>query len=474
MTPTNKKSSISRRKFLRNSGCAALGCTTLFSSLINMKAIASAALDKKSEEAGGDYKALVCILLAGGADSHNMLIPRGNFEYNEYLTTRSNLAIPQSQVIPLNHDPHQGKLFGHHPQMPQTAELFNQGKLSWISNAGTLIEPISKTEYESNTKRTPLGLYSHSDQIKHWQTGRPGDRGTHGWAGRIADLIHAQNSNPNLSMNVSLSGTNFFQNGENTTEYSIRPSGEFGLNGYGVENQYHTIRDQAVNDILERDYADLFEKTYARTFRKSVEANMEMEEALDQAAELNTSFSNTSLSDQLKMIAKVISARENLGFNRQTFFVNFGGWDHHDEVLESQIEMLPVLDSALAEFSAALEELGVSDQVTTFTASDFGRTLTSNGDGSDHAWGSNVMVMGGSVDGGKIFGNYPSLELNSELMLPRGVLIPTTSTAEYFAELAMWFGVSQGDLFELFPDLENFYVPGASAPIGFMNQIQGL
>lgn len=466
MSPT-KKTIQSRRTFLRNSGCAALASTTMLSSLVNMKAIAAATLDKKEEF--GDYKALVCILLAGGADSHNMLIPRGANEYNEYLTTRSNLAIPQSQILPLNHPPINGKLFGVHPEMPQTRSLFNSGKLAWLSNVGTLIEPITKAQYEANSALTPLGLFSHSDQIKHWQTGRPGDRTSHGWAGRMADLIQSQNANQNLSMNVSLSGNNFFQSGENANEFSIKSSGQFGLDGYATQNNYHTVRNDAINDILERDYTDIYKKTYINTMKKSVAGSLEMEEALASVGEFNTQFSNTTLSDQLKMIAKVIGAREELGFGRQTFFINVGGWDHHDEILESQQEQLPILDSALSEFMSVLEELGVENDVTTFTISDFGRTLTSNGDGSDHAWGGNAMVMGGAVNGGQIFGETPSLELGSDLMLPRGVLIPTTSASEYFAELAAWFGVAQSDLFDIFPDLQNFYTPGNGYPIGFMN-----
>ncbi|MFT6174585.1 MAG: hypothetical protein ACJAY4_000804 [Cryomorphaceae bacterium] len=467
MSPT-KKTIQSRRTFLRNSGCAALASTTMLSSLVNMKAIAAATLDKKEEF--GDYKALVCILLAGGADSHNMLIPRGANEYNEYLTTRSNLAIPQSQILPLNHPPINGKLFGVHPEMPQTRSLFNSGKLAWLSNVGTLIEPITKAQYEANSALTPLGLFSHSDQIKHWQTGRPGERASHGWAGRMADLIQSQNANQNLSMNVSLSGNNFFQSGENANEFSIKSSGQFGLDGYATQNNYHTVRNDAINDILERDYTDIYKKTYINTMKKSVAGSLEMEEALASVGEFNTQFSNTTLSDQLKMIAKVIGAREELGFGRQTFFINVGGWDHHDEILESQQEQLPILDSALSEFMSVLEELGVENDVTTFTISDFGRTLTSNGDGSDHAWGGNAMVKGGAVNGGQIFGETPSLELGSDLMLPRGVLIPTTSASEYFAELAAWFGVAQSDLFDIFPDLQNFYTPGNGYPIGFMNQ----
>ncbi|MGB6034669.1 MAG: hypothetical protein WBG42_00275, partial [Cryomorphaceae bacterium] len=306
MSP-KKKTIQSRRTFLKNTGCAALASTTLLSSLVNMKAIASATLDKK--ENFGDYKALVCILLSGGADSHNMLIPRGANEYNEYLITRSNLAIPQSQILPLNHPPTNGKLFGVHPEMPQTRNLFNSGKLAWISNVGTLVEPITKAQYEANSRLTPLGLFSHSDQIKHWQTGRPGERTAHGWAGRISDLIQSQNANPNLSMNVSLSGNNFFQSGENSIEFSIKSDGSFGLDGYATENNYHAVRDKAINSLLERDYSDIYKKTYTNTMKKSLEGSLEMEEALASVGEFSTEFSNNTLSDQLKMIAKVIGAR---------------------------------------------------------------------------------------------------------------------------------------------------------------------
>jgi uncharacterized protein (DUF1501 family) len=433
-----------------------------------MKAIASAALDKKDDFT--DYKALVCILLAGGADSHNMLIPRGFNEYDEYLTTRSNLAIPQSQIIPLTHEPVGGKLFGVHPDMPQTASLFNSGKLAWVSNVGTLVEPITKAQYEANSVQTPLGLFSHSDQIKHWQTGRPAERSSHGWGGRMADLIQSQNANNSMSMNMSLSGNNYFQKGEVSNEFSIPSSGDLGLKGRNTENNYLILREQGINSILEQDYSDIYKKAYIDTFKKSIEGNLELEEALATVEEFSTTFSASSLSEELKMIAKVISARETLGFSRQTFFVNFGGWDSHDEILESQQEKLPILDAALSEFMAVLEEMGVSNNVTTFTISDFGRTLTSNGNGSDHAWGGNTMVMGGAVNGGQIYGDSPSLALGSELMLPRGVLIPTTSSSEYCAELAAWFGVSQGDIFDIFPDLENFYTTtGGGYPVGFMD-----
>lgn len=469
MTPNRKKSPISRRKFLTTTGCAALGYTTLFSSLLSMKAIGAAVMDKKAAFPG-DYKALVCLLLSGGADSHNMLIPRSTAEHNEYLITRSNLAIPKSEVLSLNHQSIGNKKYGVHPNMPLIRSMFNISDLAFISNVGTLVEPVTKAQYQSNNVVLPLGLYSHSDQSKLWQTGRPGERDPHGWGGRIADMMMAQNGNENISMNITLSGNNFFQNGYNTSQYAISPSGSLGLTGYDMDYPYHQTRNLAIDNMLDRDYADIYEKTYADIFRKSKDGNAEYKAALDAVPEFATVFSSNELSQQFKMVAKTIAARQTLGFSRQTFFIDFRGWDHHDDVVALQSQKLPALDSALSEFNAVLKELGVHNDVTTFTGSDFGRTLTSNGDGSDHAWGGNVMVMGGAVNGKQIYGNYPSLALNNNQMLDRGVMIPDTSASEYLAELAMWFGVSSGDLVDLFPDLPNFYdISSGSYPIGFMN-----
>lgn len=447
-----------------------MGLTTLFSSVISMKAIAAAALDKPRQGSNENYKAMVCLLLAGGADSHNMLIPKSDAAYGAYQTTRGNLAIPQSGILPLQHPGMGGEQYGVHPAMGEVKSLFDAGKLSFLANVGTLVEPVTKNQYLAGEKKLPVGLFSHSDQIKHWQTGRPGERSRYGWGGRIADLMAEHNTNPALSMNISLNGTNQFQQGMSTTEYALAPNERFGINGYDRNHHYHSQRNTAINSMMERDYADIFEKTYVNTLKGGIEGGIKMEEALEASPSFDEVFSNTDVSQRFKMIARVIAARDRLGVSQQTFFVNFGGWDHHDDVILSQEEKLPELSAALGEFHQALQQMGVFDNVTTFTVSDFGRTLTSNGNGSDHAWGGNAMVMGGGVDGGKIFGNYPDLSMNSDHVLERGVVIPTTSAAEYMAELALWYGVSPGDLSDIFPDLSNFYNPNSgSMPIGFMN-----
>ncbi|HAA10960.1 MAG TPA: hypothetical protein DCE41_04365 [Cytophagales bacterium] len=220
---------------------------------------------------------------------------------------------------------------------------------------------------------------------------------------------------------------------------------------------------------MEQQYQDIFKQTYADVVRGSQNTHELFSEALD-GATIQTEFEESELGLSLKMIARTIKAREKLGARRQTFFIRFGGWDHHIELLNAQNEMLGEVSRGMSSFQSALEELGIQDCVTTFTVSDFARTLTSNGNGTDHAWGSNVLVMGNQVKGQEVYGQYPSLALNTPLMLEGGVVIPQVSTDEYFAELAMWYGVSRSDLTYLFPNLGNFYnIMSPEPPLGFMH-----
>jgi uncharacterized protein (DUF1501 family) len=223
--------------------------------------------------------------------------------------------------------------------------------------------------------------------------------------------------------------------------------------------------------MIDATYFDPFEQSYKEVIRISREGHEQIQEALGDLQPFNTQFSNNWVSESFEMIAKMIAVRSPLSMTRQIFFIDFGGWDHHDELLENHEEMLVVLDNALFEFNSAMEELNVDEQVTTFGLSEFARTLTSNGNGTDHGWGSNVFVMGGAVNGGNIYGEYPDLRLGqiNPLELGGGVLIPTTSADEYFAEIAMWFGVPSSELEFLFPNLDNFYNIGSGNPLGFLN-----
>jgi uncharacterized protein (DUF1501 family) len=466
----NKSRQISRRKFINKATLAALGMTTLPSSLFKLQTLNAAALNNSSTY-DGEYKALICLFQAGGADSFNMLMPRGTAEYDEYVATRSNLAISQSSMHAVTPATSDGKLYGVHPSMLGVKQLFDQNRLAFLPNVGMMVEPTSKADYQAGNVALPLGLFSHSDQIKHWQTASPAERSSVGWGGRVADLLHSMNDSPTISMNISLSGTNVFQYGNEVFEYAVDPeNGSTGITRYDQTNSFDNLRNGMIDSLLSWDYGDMYKDSYVKTIRNARDAHLEFQTAIEAVDEFQTSFSDNKISNSFKMIARIMKAQETLGFKRQIFFVQFGGWDHHDDLIEKQEGMYGVLSNALSQFNSVMDETGMADQATTFTASEFGRTLTSNGNGSDHAWGGNVIVSGGAVKGGDFYGTYPSLELDSARVIgSRGVVIPGMSTDEYFAELALWFGVSPTDLPLIFPNLTNFYSPGVTPPVGFMN-----
>ncbi|MEM7798184.1 MAG: DUF1501 domain-containing protein [Chloroflexota bacterium] len=464
---------ISRRRFIGEASCAAVGSTTLLSTILNMR-MTNAAAGFEANQIGSqnDYKALVCVLLAGGNDSFNMLIPLDNDKYGEYQQVRTDLALPQNSLLPLNGTADDGRSYGVHPSMPEVQQLYNSGDLAFVANVGTLVERTTKANFEAGLANLPVGLGSHIDQIAHWQTSVPDKRVGIGWGGRTADLLKSLNDNQQISMNISISGSNIFQAGNSLVEYAIERTGNgsIGLRGYDdPQNTFHYIKNSLVESLIDQQYQNLFEQTYANTKRMAIDNHVQFSGAIGAVTPFTTVFSDNHISQSFEMVAKTIAARQTLGFRRQTFFISFGGWDHHDEVLNSQVAMLAILSQALQEFNQALIEIGVQDDVTTFTASDFGRTLTTNGRGSDHAWGGNHMVMGGSVKGGQIYGEYPDLYSSSDLYTGRGSLIPTTSCDEYFAEMAQWFGVSNADLPTVFPNLGRFYdINSDGPPVGFL------
>ncbi|MEM6793103.1 MAG: DUF1501 domain-containing protein [Acidobacteriota bacterium] len=465
----------SRRQFLGQASCTAVGATSLFSSLLNLRSAGALAaptppIVSPGPLPGDDYRALVCLFLAGGNDSFNMLVPRGASEHAEYAAVRGDLALPASSLLPISPATGDGRDYGVHPAMPEVQQLFNSGQLAFVSNVGSLVEPTTKADIFADRAKLPLGLYSHSDQIMHWQTSLPDQRSSLGWAGRTADLLRSTNSNDSVSMNISLSGTNVFQSGTEVVSYAVRPTGNgsVGPTGYNEPGVLNQLRTTAINSLLDQQYQNLFMDTFAKNKRSSIDAHLLFSSAIGMAPPLTTAFSENQVSQSFKMIARTIAARQTLGVRRQTFFILFGGWDHHDEVLNAQAEMLPVVSKGLSEFHSALTEIGALQDVVTFTASDFARTLTSNGRGSDHAWGGNHMVMGGPVRGGDLYGSYPQLFADNDLDTGRGRLIPTTSCDEYFAELALWLGVAPSDLETVLPNIGRFYTPGSGSPLGFL------
>jgi uncharacterized protein (DUF1501 family) len=445
-----------------------MGYLTLFNSAINLKAIGAAALD--NSESTDDYKAMVCILLAGGNDSYNMLVPMDPQAYKAYAESRSNMALPTKNLIALDPSLTGGIPYGLHPAMPELEDLVSSGECIFINNIGTLVAPTNKSKYLNGSSRDiPLGLFSHFDQEQQWLTGIPTDRSKTGWGGRVADLLKDMNSNEKVSISLSLNGTNLFQQGNETNPYTLNTeNGAEVMWAYNRGNSFD-YRSRAIDSLMYYNYSDAFEQTYMTEIRKSQEGGEFFKEAYNKRETILTNFGTDELSARLKMVANTIAARKFLGVKRQVFFVSMGGFDHHDYLLDYHSRDLGMVSRAIGSFYAAIKELKLEKQVTTFTISEFARTLTSNGDGTDHAWGGTSMVIGGSLNGKKMYGKYPNLKLNDDLDIGNGVFIPTTSTDEYFAELALWFGVSKNELPTIFPGIKNFYsLSNTNLPLGFM------
>ena len=416
------------------------------------------------------YKALVCILLAGGNDSYNMLAPYDDDQHDEYKKIRSDLALSKDDLLALD-EIESGRTYGVHPGLLELKEIYDDQELAFVANVGTLIEPVDAAAVEAGTARVPIGLFSHSDQIAQWQSAISYQRtASYGWGGRMADLLDPDPAN-GLSMNISLSGTNLFQTGDRVAPYTIWREGDgangvwtfpaFWLNGIDIE--------ESVRDLLDVKHENILRREYKRRLEGAMDNRVTFVEAIQTAPEFETEFSENYFSRSLRQIARVIGARSNFGQTRQIFFLQAGGWDHHDDLLDNQNRMLPWVSKGLHEFRSALKEVNAFDDVATFTISDFGRTLTSNGKGSDHGWGGHQIVMGGGTKGGDIYGTYPEISDSSPLDVGRGIYIPTMSVEEYFGEIALWFGVSPSDLEEVLPRIRTFYSPESpSSPVGFL------
>jgi uncharacterized protein (DUF1501 family) len=456
----------SRRNFIRQAACAAVGTTSLASTVWNLRAMNAAAAQTLT--AGAEFRALLCLFLYGGNDANNMVVPLDNTNYARYSSARGPLALAKQSLLPINltTPDSQGRTFGLHPSMPELQSLFNNERLAIVTNVGTLLEPITRNQYLSGSANLPSQLFSHDDQQVQWQTAWPDAPSRTGWGGRLADLLTSFNNADSVSMSLSLAGTNTFQVGNNVFEYQISNNGSIGLSGFG--SNHGMIRYQAVQDMLNLPHQNLFEAEFARITNRSIANNALLTSALA-GITLSTPFpANSNLSDQLQMAAKLIAARDTLGMRRQIFFCSVGGYDTHEDELASQSQLLAELSECMNAFYQATVELGVADRVTLFTASDFGRTFQSNGSGADHAWGSHALVLGGSVKGGDIYGSYPTLVLDGPDDVGEGRWIPSTSVDEYSATLAKWFGVSgANDIQNVLPNIGNFQNPD----LGFMNQL---
>ncbi len=417
-----------------------------------------------------DYRALVCVFLHGGNDSFNMLVPNTDAEYNAYAASRQNLAIPRADLIPINpvSETPGSEAFGLHPAMGGLQTLFESGNAALVANLGPLVEPTTKTQFENQSVVLPPQLFSHNDQQSQWNSLKGANTSKTGWAGRMADLISAEVANQRMATNASVSGTSLFQSADNTIAYVMGQDGPLQFEGFSTDPT-SILFDQraAFQGVLDAQYGSIYERGFAEIQSRAVAAADTVSAAIISAENsgiITTTFPSTPLGRQLSTVAKLIASRVELDMQRQVFFVGIGGFDSHDNQNQDQPGLLGGVSDALAAFYSATVDIGVAGDVTAFTQSDFGRTLTSNGDGTDHAWAGNQVVLGGAVNGRDIYGAYPTLEIGGPEDVGGGRMIPSTSADQYAATLAKWFGIPDVDLDIIAPNLSNF----AQRDLGFM------
>ena len=450
-----------RRQFLKQLSAAGFGVAGL-GALSDLRRIAAAATPVA--KAGADYKALVCIFMYGGNDANNMVLPTTDGEWAQYDQARGAVRLARASVLPLNITNTPGRTFGLHPAMTHLQGLVNGGSAAIVANVGPLLAPTTRADYQGRRVPLPNNLFSHSDQQAQWQSSISDDATRTGWGGRMADIVKALNGSNTTSTCISVNGNNLFQTGQTISSYKVSSLAGFGFSMYKGAAATDPV-SVAFREVMGRSYANAFEQTWASTVSRAVTNSVALQQALA-TTQLATVFpANNGLADQLKMVARLIAARGAMGMTRQVFFCSIGGFDTHGaDQLNTQTELLGDISAAVRAFWDATVEMGIPNQVTLFTASDFNRTFTSNGKGTDHAWGSHHFVVGAGVQGGRIYGAYPTIVPGGPDDTSDGRWIPTTSVDQFGATMATWFGVSPADVSTIFPKVGRF----ASANLGFL------
>ena len=449
---------ILRRNFLKGLGAITAANTIPGLSLMNTYA-----------QAANDYKALVCVFLYGGNDGNNMVVPVQAAEYQVYAQARGTgaggIALAQGALVPLAQA--SGTRFGLHPNLTPLQQIWTNGDLALLFNTGPLVQPVTRAQYRANRSTRPANLFSHDDQQEQMQTAIPNNNANLGWGGRLADRVTVMNAGSQVPMNISVAGNDVFLKGQATPAYSVPTGGQFGLNGFNNTAQSNARRN-AMQQLFALDRQNMLVRSAGDVMSGAINASTALNTVVNNAASAAApSFANlnTGLSRQLFTVAKMIEGRAQLALRRQIFFVSQGGYDNHQNQIADQGNRFNELGPALRAFYNAIVALGVQDQTTLFTLSDFGRTLRVNDGGSDHAWGNLQLIVGGAVRGGATYGTFPNQALGGpDDTDSDGRWIPTTAVDQYAATLAKWFGVPDADIPAVVPNIARF----PTRDLGFM------
>jgi uncharacterized protein (DUF1501 family) len=471
----------SRRQFLRTASMASMAGLSVSPFLLELNSMAAMA---QSSSGGSDYRALVCVFLQGGNDGHGTVIATDPSSYSAFTTARSGapgLAYPMAELLPITlKTPQSGRTFALNPALGGIQNLFNAGRAAVVANTGTLIAPATKAQVNANSVPLPASLFSHFDQTAAWQAiASNGGSAEHvGWGGAVADLIESMNYNTNSMFTcISTAGIALFLSGQTSFQLNVTSAGPIPI--YGLANPSFGIPESAnpLSSIFTADESNLFAKEYGVVINRSTAAQAQLASAMLPAGAggipnppqyldpMTNKLVDNPLATSLQTVARIISGSSGLGVTRQIFYVQLGSFDTHNNQAIQHAQLLTQLGQAFEYFDGLMVANGLGNQVTTFTASDFGRTLTCNTDGTDHGWGSHHFVVGGAVQGQDMYGQYPIVGVNQANDVGAGRLIPTTSVDQYAGTLARWFGLSDSQVRTVFPNFANF---GSSPYLGFL------
>ncbi|MEY8874880.1 MAG: DUF1501 domain-containing protein [Leptothrix sp. (in: b-proteobacteria)] len=462
----------SRRHFLRTAASLSAAATPLvpgFNTPLAMSLAGLGALAAERAQAADTtgYRALVCLFMQGGSDMHNWVVPTDTTSgYADYAKVRAELTWPATKLQALTSTTQaSGRTFGMPTDLAPLRSWYELGRAAVLANVGTLVRPISKAEFQAGGAGVPTKLFSHNDQQSTWQSLAP-EGAPSGWGGRMGDLLMSANNQP-IFTTVSASGNAVFLTGRSVFQYQVGADGPIGVNAL---TSSWLMGSTSVAPVLRRvllsSGSNDFQAEHTRIMQRSIDTTTSLRNAINATAigALPANMSGDSLAKQLRIVAQMIAAGPGLGMKRQVFMVSIGGFDSHANQMRDQPGLMARVASSVDWFLRSLDGVGMINNATLFTASDFGRTLTSNGAGSDHGWGSHHFIAGGAVRGREIYGQFPVTALGTATDVGSGRLLPTTSVTEYAATLGRWMGLTDSELLTVLPNLGNF----SNTNLGFM------